>query len=311
MKDGASIINNYLMNWENSIIQFRNFLKLEKSLSDNSITAYETDIRKFVTYLEIKELNISPINVKLKDLKNFIEWINELELNARSQARIISGLKAFFKYLILEDIIETDPSSLLESPRLGRKLPEVLSIEEIDRIIAAIDLSKPEGQRNKAIIETLYSCGLRVSELINLKISNLYFNDGFIRVVGKGDKERLVPIGQKAMKEIKYYFQDRNLQANIDKSSQNIVFLNRRGKQITRVMIFTIIKNLAKKAEIKKNISPHTFRHSFASHLIDGGADLRAVQEMLGHESIITTEIYTHLDREYLRDAIIRFHPRA
>ncbi|MCD4833956.1 MAG: site-specific tyrosine recombinase XerD [Bacteroidales bacterium] len=299
------------MNWENSIIQFRNFLKLEKSLSDNSITAYETDIRKFVTYLEIKELNISPINVKLQDLKKFIEWINELELNARSQARIISGLKAFFKYLILEDIIETDPSSLLESPRLGRKLPEVLSIEEIDRIIAAIDLSKPEGQRNKAIIETLYSCGLRVSELINLKITNLYFNDGFIRVVGKGDKERLVPIGQKAMKEIKYYFQDRNLQANIDKSSQNIVFLNRRGKQITRVMIFTIIKNLAKKAEIKKNISPHTFRHSFASHLIDGGADLRAVQEMLGHESIITTEIYTHLDREYLRDAIIRFHPRA
>lgn len=311
MNDGGSIINNYLMNWENSIIQFRNFLKLEKALSDNSITAYETDIRKFVTYLEIKELSISPINVKLQDLKNFIEWINELELNARSQARIISGLKAFFKYLILEDIIETDPSSLLESPRLGRKLPEVLSIEEIDRIIAAIDLSKPEGQRNKAIIETLYSCGLRVSELINLKITNLYFNDGFIRVVGKGDKERLVPIGQKAMKEIKYYFQDRNLQPNIDKSSQNIVFLNRRGKQITRVMIFTIIKNLAKKAEIKKNISPHTFRHSFASHLIDGGADLRAVQEMLGHESIITTEIYTHLDREYLRDAIIRFHPRA
>ncbi len=311
MKDGASIINNYLMNWENSIIQFRNFLKLEKSLSDNSITAYETDIRKFVTYLEIKELNIAPINVKLQDLKKFIEWVNELELNARSQARIISGLKAFFKYLILEDIIETDPSSLLESPRLGRKLPEMLSLEEIDRIIAAIDLSKPEGQRNKAIIETLYSCGLRVSELINLKITNLYFNDGFIRVVGKGDKERLVPIGQKAMKEIKYYFQDRNLQPNIDKSSQNIVFLNRRGKQLTRVMIFTIIKNLTKKAEIKKNVSPHTFRHSFASHLIDGGADLRAVQEMLGHESIITTEIYTHLDREYLRDAIIRFHPRA
>jgi integrase/recombinase XerD len=299
------------MNWENSIIQFRNFLKLEKSLSDNSITAYETDIRKFVTYIEIKELSISPINVKLQDLKNFIEWINELGLNARSQARIISGLKAFFKYLILEDIIETDPSSLLESPRLGRKLPEVLSLEEIDRIIAAIDLSKPEGQRNKAIIETLYSCGLRVSELINLKITNLYFNDGFIRVVGKGNKERLVPIGQKAMKEIKYYFQDRNLQANIDKTGENIVFLNRRGKQITRVMIFTIIKNLAKKAEIKKNISPHTFRHSFASHLIDGGADLRAVQDMLGHESIITTEIYTHLDREYLRDAIIRFHPRS
>lgn len=311
MKDGSSIININLMNWDNSIIQFKNFLKLEKSLSENSITAYETDIRKFVSYLEIKELSISPIHVKPQDLKNFLEWINELGLNARSQARIISGLKAFFKYLILEDIIETDPSNLIESPRLGRKLPEVLSLEEIDRIIAAIDLSQAEGQRNKAIIETLYSCGLRVSELINLKITNIYFNDGFIRVVGKGDKERLVPIGQKAMKEIRYYFQDRNLQPNIDKSSQNIVFLNRRGKQLTRVMIFTIIKILAKKAEIKKNISPHTFRHSFASHLIDGGADLRAVQEMLGHESIITTEIYTHLDREYLRDAIIRFHPRA
>ncbi|NOQ28389.1 MAG: site-specific tyrosine recombinase XerD [Bacteroidales bacterium] len=299
------------MYWEDSIIQFRNFLKLEKSLSKNSITAYETDIRKFVTFLKIKDLNISPINIKFQNLKDFIEWINELGLNASSQARIISGLKAFFKFLILEDKIETNPSSLLESPRIGRKLPEFLSIKEIDQIIAAIDLSQAEGQRNKAIIETLYSCGLRVSELINLKISNLYFNDGFIRVVGKGNKERLVPIGQKAIKEINFYFEDRNLLSNIDKSSQNIVFLNRRGKQLSRVMIFTIVKNLAVKAEISKNISPHTFRHSFASHLIDGGADLRAVQEMLGHESIITTEIYTHLDREYLRDAIIQFHPRS
>ena len=299
------------MKWESSIIQFRNYLKLERSLSGNSITAYEADIRKFVTFLNIKKLNVSPINTDLQNLKDFLEWINELGLNARSQARIISGLKAFFKYLLLEDIIDSDPSSLLESPKLGRKLPEVLSIEEIDQIISAIDLSQPEGQRNKAIIETLYSCGLRVSELINLKISNLYFDDGFIRVVGKGDKERLVPIGQKAIKEIRYYFQDRNLQSNIDKASENIVFLNRRGKQLTRVMIFTIIKRLAEKAEISKNISPHTFRHSFATHLIDGGADLRAVQEMLGHESIITTEIYTHLDREYLRDAIIQFHPRA
>lgn len=299
------------MDWEDSIKQFRNYLKLERSLSHNSITAYEADIRKFVNYLEIAKIQVSPLNVSLKNLKDFIEWINELGLNARSQARIISGLKAFFKYLILEDIIETDPSSLLESPRLGRKLPEVLSLEEIDRIIAAIDLSKPEGQRNKAIIETLYSCGLRVSELVGLKISNLYFDDGFIRILGKGDKERLVPIGQKAMKEIRYYFQDRNLLSNIDKASENIVFLNRRGKKLTRIMIFTIIKNLAEKAEIKKNISPHTFRHSFATHLIDGGADLRAVQEMLGHESITTTEIYTHLDREYLRDAIIQFHPRS
>jgi len=299
------------MNWESSIIQFRNYLKLERSLSDNSVIAYETDIRKFVTFLKIKKLDILPIHVTLQNLKDFLEWINEFGLNARSQARITSGLKAFFKYLILEDIIDSNPSSLLELPRLGRKLPEVLSIEEIDNIIAAIDLSKHEGQRNKAIIETLYSCGLRVSELINLKISNLYFDDGFIRVVGKGDKERLVPIGEKAKKEIRYYFQDRNLLSNIDKASENIVFLNRRGKKLTRVMIFTIIKRLAEKAEIKKNISPHTFRHSFATHLIDGGADLRAVQEMLGHESIITTEIYTHLDREYLRDAIIQFHPRA
>jgi integrase/recombinase XerD len=259
----------------------------------------------------MNKINVSPVTITLKHLKDFIYWINELGLSARSQARIISGLKAFFKYLILEDSIDNDPSSLLESPRLGRKLPEVLSIDEIDQIIAAIDLSQPEGQRNKAIIETLYSCGLRVSELINLKISNLYFDDGFIRVVGKGDKERLVPIGQKAMKEIRYYFQDRNLMNNIDKNSENIVFLNRRGKQLTRVMIFTIIKRLVEKAKIDKKVSPHTFRHSFATHLIDGGADLRAVQEMLGHESIITTEIYTHLDREYLRDAIIQYHPRS
>ena len=299
------------MDWENTIIQFKNFLKLEKSLSENSITAYETDIRKLVTYLDINKQNIYPTQVSFKNLKNFLEWINGFGLNARSQARIISGLKAFFKFLLLEDLIETDPSGLLESPKLGRKLPEVLSLEEIDRIISAIDLSLPEGQRNKAIIETLYSCGMRVSELINLKISNLYFKDGFVRITGKGNKERLVPIGNKAIKEIRLYFQDRNLLSGIDKTGENIVFLNRRGKQLSRVMIFTIVKQLAEKAEIKKNISPHTFRHSFATHLIEGGADLRAVQEMLGHESIITTEIYTHLDREYLRDAIIQFHPRA
>lgn len=307
----VDLILSSFMNWEQIIVQFRNFLKLEKSLSANSISAYETDVRKFVTYLEIKELAITPNQVKLKDLKNFIEWINELGLHARSQSRIISGLKSFFKFLLLDNQIETDPSGLLESPKIGRKLPEVLSIIEIDKIIAAIDLSAPEGQRNKAIIETLYSCGLRVSELVNLKITNLFFDEGFIKVIGKGSKERLVPIGSKAIKEIELYFNDRNLLPNVDKASQNIVFLNRRGKQLTRVMIFTIIKRLVEKAQIKKTISPHTFRHSFATHLIDGGADLRAVQEMLGHESIITTEIYTHLDREYLRDAIIRFHPRA
>lgn len=300
-----------LMDWEKAIIQFRNFLKLEKSLSKNSIIAYESDIRKLVTYLNINKQNIYPTQISFNDLKNFLEWINGFGLNARSQARIVSGLKAFFKFLILEDIIETDPSGLLESPKLGRKLPEVLSLEEIDNIISAIDLSLPEGQRNKAIIETLYSCGMRVSELINLRISNLYFKDSFVRITGKGNKERLVPIGNKAIKEIRLYFQDRNLLSNIDKASENIVFLNRRGKQLSRIMIFTIVKQLAKKANIKKNISPHTFRHSFATHLIERGADLRAVQEMLGHESIITTEIYTHLDREYLRDAIIQFHPRS
>jgi len=299
------------MNWERAIIQFRNFLQLEKSLSANTIKAYETDLQKFVRFLEINKLKISPHEVTFQNLKDFIGWINEMELHARSQARIISGLKAFYKFLIIEDFIEKDPTALLETPTIGRKLPEVLSIEEIDRILGAIDLSKPEGQRNKAIIETLYSCGLRVSELINLRITNLFFKDGFIKVIGKGDKERLVPIGKKAIKEIQYYFQDRNMLSNIDKSGENIVFLNRRGKPLTRVMIFTIVKNLAQTAGIKKKISPHTFRHSFATHLIDGGADLRAVQEMLGHESIITTEIYTHLDREYLRDAIIRFHPRA
>jgi len=299
------------MDWEKTIIQYKSFLKLEKSLSENSISAYETDIRKLVAFFEIKKQNTSPIHVSFSDLKDFLEWINQFGLNERSQARIISGLKAFFKYLLLEDLIEKDPSNLLESPRLGRKLPEVLSIEEIDLIISAIDLSLPEGQRNKAIIETLYSCGLRVSELVNLKISNLYFNDGFVRVTGKGDKERLVPIGTKAMKEIRLYFQDRNMLSKIDKSSENIVFLNRRGKQLSRITIFDFIKKLVVKAEINKNISPHTFRHSFATHLIEGGADLRAVQEMLGHESITTTEIYTHLDREYLRDAIIQFHPRS
>ena len=273
--------------------------------------AYESDVRKLVSYLELHEIKVLPTVVETQHLKDFLEWINGFGLNASSQARITSGLKAFFKYLLLEDLITLDPASLLDTPRLGRKLPEVLSVEEIDTIIAAIDLSLPEGQRNKAIIETLYSCGLRVSELIDLKISNLYFKHGFIRVMGKGSKERLVPIGKKAIKEIQLYFQDRNMMAKIDKSSENIVFLNRRGKQLSRITIFDFIKKLVKKAEISKNVSPHTFRHSFATHLVEGGADLRAVQEMLGHESITTTEIYAHLDREYLRDVIIQHHPRS
>ena len=239
-------------------------------------------------------------------------WISELGLNARSQARILSGLKAFYKYLMMEDIIDNSPAELIESPKIGRKLPEVLSIEEINEVISTIDLSKPEGERNKAMLETLYSCGLRVTELINLKLSNLLLDEGFVRVVGKGDKERITPIGSIAIKQIKIYVASkRNHMNNIDKKSEDILFLNRRGKQLTRVMIFTIIKNLAQKAGIKKIISPHTFRHSFATHLVEGGADLRAVQEMLGHESITTTEIYTHLDREYLRQAILDFHPRG
>jgi len=254
---------------------------------------------------------ISPEQVKLKDLQDFLKWINELGLSASSQARIVSGIKSFFKYLLLEDIIKDSPAELLESPKIGRKLPDTLEVEEINRLIDAIDLSTPEGVRNKAMLETLYGCGLRVSELINLKISNLYFNDGFLKVTGKGDKERLVPIGSQAIKYIKIYLENIRIHLEVKKGSEDILFLNNRGKGLSRVMVFLIIKNLAEKIGLKKNISPHTFRHSFATHLIEGGADLRAIQEMLGHESITTTEIYTHLDREYLRISILRFHPRS
>jgi len=299
------------MNWKSYISGFKSFLKLEKSLSDNSIEAYINDLSKLISFLEIRKYTLTPDQISLSHLKEFIEWINELGLTARSQARIISGIKAFYKYLLLEDIIETDPTNLLDTPRIGRKLPEILSVEEIDMLMGLIDLSKPEGQRNKAMIEVLYSCGLRVSELIGLKLSNIYFDQGFIRVIGKGDKERLVPLSNKAIHEIELYLPDRNSLAAISRESEDILFLNRRGRKITRVMVFTIIRELSVRSGIKKKISPHTFRHSFATHLIDGGADLRAVQEMLGHESILTTEIYTHLDRQYLRDAIIRFHPRS
>lgn len=299
------------MNWQDNITEYKSFLKLEKSLSGNSIEAYVADVKKFVGFTELKNIIVTPNQVTFQLLQDFINWLNELGLAARSQARIVSGLKSFFGYLILDEKIDSDPTELLESPKIGRKLPEVLSINEIDLLLGAIDHSKPEGHRNKAMLETLYSCGLRVSELIQLKISNLFFNDGFIRVTGKGKKERLVPISEKAVNEIKYYFEKTRNHIKIDKTSEDIVFLNRRGRKLTRVMVFTIIKDLAEKIKLQKSISPHTFRHSFATHLIDGGADLRAVQEMLGHESIITTEIYTHLDRHYLRDAIIRFHPRS
>ncbi len=299
------------MIWQNYINGFKGYLKLEKSLANNSIEAYCRDIDKFSQYLKISQKNISPEQVTLIDLKEFIHWINKLGLSAKSQARLISGIKAFFKYLVLEDIIRQNPAELLESPKVGRKLPDTLSIEEINKIINAIDLSKPEGTRNKAILETLYGCGLRVSEVINLKISNLYFNEGFIKIKGKGNKERLVPIGSPAIKYINIYIEKIRSHIDVKKESSDILFLNKRGKGLSRVMIFLIIQYLANQIGLKKTISPHTFRHSFATHLIEGGADLRAVQEMLGHESITTTEIYTHLDRDYLRETILSYHPRS
>lgn len=299
------------MNWEITIKEFKSYLKLEKSLSKNSIEAYLHDIIQFNNFLNYTKISILPDEVDLLLLEKFIAWVNDMGIHPRSQARMISGIKAFYRFLILSEYLDIDPTALLEAPRLGRKLPIFLNIEEIDQLLGAIDLSTNEGHRNKAMLETLYSCGLRVTELVELKISSLYFDELFIKVIGKGNKERLVPISKKAIHEIKHYFEKTRNHQKIQKGHENFVFLNRRGKKLSRVMIFTIIKGLAKTINLNKNISPHTFRHSFATHLVEGGADLRAVQEMLGHESIITTEIYTHLDRAYLRDTIIRFHPRA
>lgn len=299
------------MNWNSFIKGFNSYLKLEKSLSANSIEAYERDIEKLVQFLLFKNYELSPNQIELKHLKEFIKWVNELGMSATSQARIISGIKSFYKYLLIENLVQIDPTELLESPKTVRKLPETLTIEDINLIITTIDLSSKQGQRNKAMLETLYSCGLRVSELVNLKISNLFFKDGFVKVIGKGNKERIVPIGSVAIKNIDIYLNEIRCHILPKKGNEDIVFLNNRGALLTREMIFTIIKSLAQKCGMKKHISPHTFRHSFATHLMEGGADLRAVQEMLGHESITTTEIYTHLDREYLRDTIIQFHPRA
>jgi len=298
------------MLWQTYIIGFQSYLKLEKSLSDNSVEAYVHDVIKLTQFLEFTKNELQPGELDLHILQNFIKWINELCVNSRTQARIISGIKAFYKYLILEDIVKNNPSELIESPRIGRKLPDFLSVEEINKLIEAIDLSKPEGQRNKALLETVYSSGLRVTELINLKISNIYEDVGFIRIIGKGDKERLVPIGSIALKQIKLYIENCRIHTAVKKGSEDYVFLNRNGNKLSRVMIFIIIKDLANKIGLKKKISPHTFRHSFATHLIEGGADLRAVQEMLGHESITTTEIYTHLNRDFIRQNIIDFHPR-
>jgi integrase/recombinase XerD len=300
-----------LSDWSSFIKGYKAYLQLEKSLSVNSVDAYVHDVNKFAQYLDFANLNLSPEMIELHHFQDFLKWINELGMTARTQARVISGIKGFYKYLLLENITATDPTEMLESPKIGRKLPNTLSVEEIDLLINGIDLSKPEGERNKAILETLYGCGLRVTELVNVRISNIFFNEGFLKVTGKGNKERLVPLGSIARKHILIYMDKVRSHLEIRKGFEDVLFLSRRGSRLTRVMIFTIIKQLALKTGIRKTISPHTFRHSFATHLVEGGADLRAVQEMLGHESITTTEIYTHLDREYLRSTILQFHPRG
>jgi integrase/recombinase XerD len=304
-------IFNYMKNWLSHIKHFGDYLKLERSLSANSIEAYVRDVEKLAQFIELKHNGVSPLVVNARQLQGFLEFINELGMSAYSQARILSGLKAFYKYLLFEELIEKDPTALIEGPKLGRKLPDTLDYEEIVRMFDAIDLSLPEGGRNRAMLEILYSSGLRVSELVELKIGNVYFDIGFLRVIGKGNKERLVPVGRDAMKFLKIYLEEIRVHVPVQKGFESHVFLNRRGKKLTRVMIFLIIKDLAARIGLRKTISPHTFRHSFATHLIEGGADLRAVQEMLGHESITTTEIYTHLDRDYLRQVIQDFHPRS
>ncbi|MCR9253785.1 MAG: site-specific tyrosine recombinase XerD [bacterium] len=299
------------MAWDFYIRQFQTYLKLERSLSDNSIEAYLRDVGKLRQFLEIRKIDITPVQVEPHHIHDMLEFISELGMSAHSQARIISGLKAFYKYLVFEGDTENDPMALIEGPKLGRKLPDTLNVNEIDQLLDAIDLSLPEGQRNRAILETLYSSGLRVSELVELRLSNVHEDIGFVRVVGKGSKERLVPIGREALKHIKLYKEHIRVHVPIKPGNEDYVFLNRRGAKLTRVMIFTIIKNLAESIGLNKSISPHTFRHSFATHLIEGGADLRVVQEMLGHQSITTTEIYTHLDRDYLKQVIKEFHPRS
>jgi integrase/recombinase XerD len=299
------------MNWPICIKQFEEYLKLEKSLSRHSVEAYHRDITKLTEFLDIKKLQVAPEHISPAIIRDFLEWIGELGMTAHSQARTLSGIRAFYKFLIMEDMVQADPTDTIEAPKLSRKLPDTLHFHEIEQMLAAIDLSTPEGTRNRAMLETLYSSGLRVSELLDLKMSNLYEDMGFLKVAGKGDKERLVPIGRDALKHIKLYREGVRCHLTIKKGHENILFLNRRGAKMTRVMVFTIIKDLAAKAGIQKTVSPHTFRHSFATHLIEGGADLRAVQEMLGHESITTTEIYTHLDRDYLKQVIKDYHPRS
>ncbi len=296
--------------WERHIKNFVDYLTIEKAMSVNTVEAYKDDLDKLTAYVREMDATLQPKDVTADLLSNFIVRMGENGMSARSQARMLSGIRAFYKYLLMDNLIDADPTRLVDYPKIGRKLPDVLTVEEIDALLNTIDLSKPEGQRNKAMLETMYSCGLRVSELVNLRLSDLFLKDGFIKVKGKGSKERLVPVSDKAVREIDLYAIDRK-KLNIAKGCEDFLFLNRRGKSLSRVMIFNIIKESADAAGLKKNISPHTFRHSFATHLVEGGADLRAVQEMLGHESILTTEIYTHLDRSYLRQTIIEFHPRG
>lgn len=298
-------------NWESHIKHFGTYLKLERSLSTNSIEAYVRDVEKLAQFITMNYNGISPLSITVKHLQAFLQYVNELGMSAFSQARILSGIKAFYKYMLFEELIEKDPTVLIEGPKLGRQLPDTLEYDEIVKLFEAIDLSAAEGMRNRAMLEVLYSSGLRVSELVELKLASVYFDIGFLRVIGKGNKERLVPVGRDAMKFLKIYKEETRVHVPVQKGFESYVFLNRRGKKLTRVMVFLIIKSLAAKIGLKKTISPHTFRHSFATHLIEGGADLRAVQEMLGHESITTTEIYTHLDRDYLRQVIQDFHPRS
>lgn len=297
--------------WQAEIRGFKDYLRLEKSLSANSLDAYLHDVEKLTQYLEIAGIQKAPAAITADDLHQFLRWVSELGLAAASQARILSGIRAFYKYQLMEDLIKEDPTELLEGPKLGRKLPDTLDYKEIEMLLDAIDRSTPEGERNRAMLEVLYGCGLRVSELITLQISNIYPNEGFVRVTGKGDKERLIPIGSSALKQVLLYLQQVRVHIQPKPAAVDTVFISKRGTGITRVLVFTIIKNLAKKIGMKKSISPHTFRHSFATHLVEGGADLRAVQQMLGHESITTTEIYTHMDREFLKTVVNRFHPRA
>jgi len=299
------------MKWEAAISEYKTYLKLERGLSANSLEAYLRDLNNLRQFIIMLDATKTPENIDVKDLRELIKWLNSLGMAATSQARTISGIKSFFNFMLLSNIISTNPSDLIDAPKTGRRLPDTLNNSEIEKILSMIDLSKAEGERNKAIIEVMYACGLRVSELVNLKLTNLYLNDDFIKVRGKGNKERLVPIGQEAIKQLNIYTEKVRIHQKIISGFEDFVFLNRRGKALTRVMIFTIIKNLVKMAGINKHVSPHTFRHSFATELIERGADLRAVQEMLGHESILTTEIYTHLNSEFLRDTIMMYHPRS